>query len=1149
MFNKTDSLIFLSQYETIKEAFVRAVYAASEIDLSLEAEDRSHSTLAEVLKQRLETIDTFSPEDMAAAFRLVVPAQRRAADGLGPDEARAALLLPPRVNTVRVANRWLKYVFARLWSEKLVLLPAGFMMKHSFFPAEIRQILPGLPETALCQVSAEASDERSSGLGLRMTFSSNYYKFEDVDIDEFAALTLETIQRDDIRSAMWLGDPRRSRSQLVEVFVRWCEAGQSNGCRYTMAEAKELTYWLKKAVSGTAEYPETAPIDFIRRANLVRQGVKNFHKHSWTLRNRAAQAVVLAGGREETDEKDWIHDVLLSGTLSPVEAKFALLVNDVKSGRAEIYDYFRALRQSGRNKTAELYPSRMGIFPISLWKIWDNAFKKYKIHRQKQGFEGIHGRVTHIELAVRDYICCYLPWWEEVHGIKVLMPQDPSRFTRFGHWIEIDGVNGSSPDSFLKFQQIVRLGNGVEHYNMLVSILELFFDYCRSHAIELNLELNYFENPVVPAMDRLSMRGAPSKTDKIPIKKEIIPWLLRYGYAVEEFYNHVVLRIFAGNASDFDGISLVARRSIMINTAEWGHVPCFEYEGTEYAIQEIPIVGYWKMRKVIDDDRKKRSLFLPSISSFRMCLAALETGLRLQAIQWLCRDTYKSLDKANDPTAQLAPLLVNTDKVKDHPFKTMIIRRAMNLLDREFRFQEMLDEPESKQFVSYENRKETRFAPIKSLFRGPETAAPVTDRSYYSAWERLIVGFQIWFNNNIDRSEPVSMFRIEPVTSRGSDVPVISARSRGGQVLTSCRVRVALEHTPHSARASFISARSGLLPIEVVADLVGHSNKSTTIYYMVEDQEAIERRILNVANLIWDSDQSNPVHIRADQVNSRLVSSFEKDRAATERAFGFRTLGLLAVERPEGDGIALLRSTPMAEIVFRETHICPVGELCPTDVLANIVEPRRCGVCPLAVKSVDHIPAIGAKMRHLLEQIREAGDLISTMKARGEPSASRSEIAERRKIDIVEYEGWKTSQQALLAALRELEEGDPAVMQVGMPEAVERHLKHVSRDVEASQFLLTRLVDSQAYSSVETPLVRAQAAQLRQRLLSSPEALAREVADLPNDPVMSTLSAMRVVLEARGLKASYDAAIGSLSELPQSRNNRLMIDFDGKQES
>lgn len=212
MFNKTDSLIFLSQYETIKEAFVRAVYAASEIDLSLEAEDRSHSTLAEVLKQRLETIDTFSPEDMAAAFRLVVPAQRRAADGLGPDEARAALLLPPRVNTVQVANRWLKYVFARLWSEKLVLLPAGFMMKHSFFPAEIRQILPGLPETALCQVSAEASDERSSGLGLRMTFSSNYYKFEDVDIDEFAALTLETIQRDDIRSAMWLGDPRRSRS-------------------------------------------------------------------------------------------------------------------------------------------------------------------------------------------------------------------------------------------------------------------------------------------------------------------------------------------------------------------------------------------------------------------------------------------------------------------------------------------------------------------------------------------------------------------------------------------------------------------------------------------------------------------------------------------------------------------------------------------------------------------------------------------------------------------------------------------------------------------------------------------------------------------------------------------------------------------------
>jgi hypothetical protein len=374
------------------------------------------------------------------------------------------------------------------------------------------------------------------------------------------------------------------------------------------------------------------------------------------------------------------------------------------------------------------------------------------------------------------------------------------------------------------------------------------------------------------------------------------------------------------------------------------------------------------------------------------------------------------------------------------------------------------------------------------------------------------------------------MFRISPILSRGEIEPEVKFYVKGGVTYHYCDTKISLIHTPHSTRASFITSRSGLLPVEIIADLVGHNNRATTIYYTVESVADIERRVIEAANEIWQPDLSNPVHIRADRVNSRLRESFGRDRSKTELAFGFRTLGLLADDRPDGDGIALLRSSPMAQIVFRETHICPVGEACPTDVIDNIVEPRRCGVCPLAVKSVDHLPAIGAKMRHLLEQLQQSGDLLALMRLRGEPVATLQEITDRRRLDIAEYEGWKAAVHSLMEALEQLEETDPKQLQVGMPEAVERHLRMVSRDAEASEFILARLVDSRTYSAFETPLIRSQAAQLRQRLLSSGRAIAQEAERLVNDPVASALAGIRVMLEARGLRGCYDAALSAIKE-------------------
>jgi len=174
-------------------------------------------------------------------------------------------------------------------------------------------------------------------------------------------------------------------------------------------------------------------------------------------------------------------------------------------------------------------------------------------------------------------------------------------------------------------------------------------------------------------------------------------------------------------------------------------------------------------------------------------------------------------------------------------------------------------------------------------------------------------------------------------------------------------------------------------------------------------------------------------------------------------------------------------------------------------------------------------------MRHLLEQVREASKVLNRMRARGEPSPTVEEVQYRRRVDVMEYEGWRASLLNLTHALRNLPtDGDgPATdasgqFQVGMPDAVRLHLRMVTRNSEMAEFILQRICDSEGHSAFETPTLRAQAAQLRQRLLASPRALEAEIDLLEDDPVKSFLSALRLGLEAHGIAPTFRAALAAV---------------------
>jgi hypothetical protein len=1106
--NTTPEPYVIAKGEELQRLFEEAVREASDVDRARRKAGKTTttaSTLARVLAKRLDQIASLDHQTVKTIFSFfeACSGPRKSQEGLA--RALAALMVENVTNAqLTVLKRWLKFVFYRLWTRKAFVFPINFYPSSSFEKNELREILPPV---ATCHLENPNRDFAS--LGLRITLSSMWWDFEKIDLDVWGEFSIEVSQNRDLRDKLGI-IIEHPTAPLTAVLKYWAKAGIGNGFSYTEEEIDSYFYWVKQIRQGMS-YVE--PTRFIPSAKEYEANKRKASNERFENKRKAAQADLL-----DHHDKEEIREQILEGNTNLPTVRLQTIVQKTKGGEVPI-EYFRFLRAKGiRRSLREAYPYRMHAFPVELWNHWDETFDIYFDDRARRGYERINTWES-FRYVFRDYLACYLPWWNEVNPLEAVnIPNDPSEFTRFGLWVEGAG-DGKAPLPLLSFWDQARIGHGADGFNGFVNDTFSFFAFCRGQASILEYGKQEFPNPVISEVDQRRSRGK-SKTNKDPIPKAVVPYLLRYAYAAEGFFTSLYERTLSPGLTDDE--RRLAWRPDSYSTAEWNVPVSFEFDERVYQIDTIPNFPVWEKRWIRDAEQV-REVNVPHISALRMVIAALETGIRFQGIQWLCRKTFNSLYNAEHETAALVPLVVSTDKVKDHPWKTLIVRRVHDLLMREERFQASIHEFEF--MVNYEGREHTRFAPILPLFRGANSNNPTNDKSYATAWERLLVGFSYWYERNVEGAQPLRMFWLGPDKDQLTGEPRVEMHFDGEKSYPCCPLRLRLKHTPHSARSTFISARSGILPVEVTMELVGQTNKASTYHYTVETEEEIAAKVLAAADYIWAPDPDNPVHIRADKAESALRRSFEADRNKTEIAFGFQTLSLLNEERADLDGIQLLRSTQMGNIAFRETHICPVGEQCPADVMDVIVEPRRCGLCPLAVKSVDHVTAIAAKERMLLEQARDGRATILRMQKRGEPVAAISAVQERRTVDILECQAWKTTRQALDRVREDLKGASSDVFIAGMPDAVKLHLRHVARDPDMAEFIIERIEDSRNYASVETPTVRAQARQLRQRLLQSAKAIDAEIDLLDADPVEAFVSTLKVALEAHGIQPTFAAAI------------------------
>ncbi len=777
-----------------------------------------------------------------------------------------------------------------------------------------------------------------------------------------------------------------------------------------------------------------------------------------------------------------------------------------------------------------VYPGREHVDIESFAKLWIQSFKAFLHHREHvQGYRSTREVVPSLNILA-DYLFLYLPWWRELFpNGAVGIPAAPKDFMRYAYVSRHnDEPIETLPLTLLSFIRLRR--PKPESAGITIKLLTLYFRFVAAHfSDDEDIAGPKFRNPLDDEFDAPRLPGKKNKTNKEIIPRNIYGHLLFYCYAVEAFGQHLLQRALAGDFADSWREMRAAHR---YDAKRFGLSPVVRYRGKELPLSSVPNVFTWAEREVAQEGTKT-AVVVPHLTALRLLITSLETGLRCQSVQWLDRTTWDSMNDGSGDRYTYR-LLVNTDKTKVEAWAPPVVFRVRHTLQREVEFQKLFTDFGAFEPVPYEGLATSPFDPVRPLFKSPNTGRPIRDDVYQDAWLSLMVDFEGFFKD-VSGEQHVRMYYLKPQRT-GDGEPVVKYTSR--EETAFCGVSILAVHTPHSCRATFATNRQGEGSLELsdVADLLGHEDVITTAHYTKFSGEQLEERLQRSdAALLGDYSMfdvgPDSAYVRPDKPDSALVQSFAKDREGTVAAFRFMpSMALWSIEDDkldEHDGLELLKSGPMSHIRFRETHICPVGEECPADIVRLMGAPKRCGMCPLAMKCIDHLPPIAAKRNQLVERVRYLLAQRKRMEAAGEPPASLDALWDEIQLDINELLGWKFSEEVLRDMHAEAERnfGAPMVLHADRPDIVRRHLKLVTRPCDKTEFLLHRLAESNAYPSMSSPQVQMAATLLRRRFsagqgLEDLLTLADE-----SDDIRAVASMLNTMMQASGLSMKEVAAL------------------------
>jgi hypothetical protein len=1013
-------------------------------------------------------------------------------------------------------KRGLRLSLIELWRRRALLLPSVFTTRPNFsmnaFDHELLRWLRSFDPT-----SAEGARKTSYRCmyfyGPRLVLTTDWSRVEDVCLDEITELHL---------------------AQL----------------RY----AKGLHAY---AIAGSHLPWTQLPAELLKRfPDRVQFSQADLASHSaWSARqaiNRADLEEFSDGEKEPSRERC----ARTAPQPTPTHCQLTADANQAATHEA-VLAYFKRLSRRPDNVDWRIavpsYPGREYVDLGTISAKWIETFNAHLHHRKHiQGYRTSHEALASLTILA-DYLFAYLPWWRELYPSgAVTVPSAPRAFARYA----FVSRHTEEPIDVLPapLLQLVALRRPkLESRAICIKHLALYFRFVAAHyGDDEVIAGSRFSNPVDDEFDAPRIPGKKNKTNKEIIPRNIYGHLLFYCYAVEEFGQHLLQRALEGNLGSTHALARAQR----FDCEAFDFRPVVKYRGSEICLHSVPNIFNWAKREVLRNG-VKMELTVPHLTALRLLIVSLETGLRCQSVQWLDFRTWDSLN-AGAGDQYTYRLLVNTDKTKVDSWAPPVVFRVRNILKREAAFQQLFVDFDSFDPVPYEGLDSSPFGPIRPLFRAPSSGNPVADQIYSRIWVSLLVDFE-GFYKQVTGERHVRLYYMRGI--RTPDGQPVVKYTGVGDAHAYCPISVLAVHTPHSCRATFATNRQGqgILELSDVAELLGHEGIATTAHYTKFSAEQLEERLQRSdAALLGDYSifdvGGDSGYVRPDKLDSALVQSFSKDRDATVTAFRFMPpMALWSIEDEslqQHDGMTLLRTGPMSHIQFKETHICPVGEECPADILKHIGAPKRCGMCPLAMKCIDHLPAIAAKRNQLVERIRFLQSKRHQMETAQEPAASLDTVWDEIQLDINELLGWKFSEEVLGSMHAQAQQNTDATprFHVERPDIVRRHLRLVTRQCDRTEFLLQRLAESSAYPSMTSPQVQMAAALLRRRF-SAGQGL-DDLAGLSgeNDDVRAAAAMIGTLMKASGLTMKEVAALLTSAAQPPVAKALLLQsrDADGK---
>ncbi len=736
----------------------------------------------------------------------------------------------------------------------------------------------------------------------------------------------------------------------------------------------------------------------------------------------------------------------------------------------------------------DIYPGREHIKIYPRFSNWISAIEYYDAYQLAKGFSTTTNKVRRGYLRILlDYILLYIPWYQEINNHPdILVPYKVSDFKRWAFWSNEPLKSAiNKPEPPLTLKEFFKLRRTKISLSSFVNECSDFFDYViaeHSDAESFNDLLidKSFHNPIIKDYDKEGS-GGRRPTDKVAFPRKVIPFILAAFDEFERVNYRIQQSILKGT---IDGLTFrreLTRNQGMIIPTDWGENFELKVYGKVLPVTSIPSL---LSLLELDDNGEKRIYAFNSV--FRILRSAMHIGSRIQNTQWLDITLF---DQFNFSTEQYySNLHVTVDKTNPHRevaipsyvFQTL-------LLEKQFQLKQIPKEPIR---IPYEGNDNDITYPegIVPLFNNPQKNKPFNDSVYQKYWLKFMKFVDSEYNKfcrSEGKSEDCHRFvyidcrRKEGRKDNPRDPKLMYTKyvETNGNKYESVASEIVYRpvHTPHAMRNTFTVMRRFHVSNAVLMEQQGWSVEGMVDHYAKGEyeQDRLERleaadKAIRKGLTFKELKQQSKVLQGDNAIKPSALGSAMRDAINTSTEDAIKSQHLISIKIPDlgdysgKDGIEIYRkSQNKTDVAVYDDSICPVGGMCPVEVLDIIKEERRCAICPIAMFGLDHIPGLKAKARSLQFESKNKQRVLKNAINRNVSSQTIESINDRLTNDRLEISACvfiiNTLEQH---AKKDLAQGEYVCRD---PDLLRNAFK-ISLDSEDEiQSFLSRLIDAKAY--------------------------------------------------------------------------------------